>query len=323
MQAIRAHQFGGPEEMKLEKVPDPKPGAGEVLVRVHAAGVNPVDTYILSGTYARKPVLPYTPGADAAGTVEAVGSGVTTVAKGQRVYVIGAADEWTGTYADLVVSRADQVYPLPDRVSFAQGTALGVPCATAYRALFHRGHAMAGETVLVHGASGGVGTAAVQLAVSRGLTVLGTAGTDRGLELVREQGAHHVFNHKAPDYRDQIMAATGGQGVNLIIEMLANVNLDNDLLLLAMRGRVVVVGNRGRIEIDPRRTMGKDSDIRGMTLFAASPSELRNIHAALGAGLANGSLSPVVGREFPLADAPKAHKAVMEAGAYGKIALIP
>jgi len=215
------------------------------------------------------------------------------------------------------------VYPLPERVSFAQGTALGVPCATAYRALFHRGAAQPGETVLVHGASGGVGTAAVQLAVSRGLTVIGTAGTDRGVALVREQGAHYAFNHRGPDYTDQILAATGGQGVNLVVEMAAHLNLDNDLLLLAKHGRVVVVGNRGRIEIDPRRTMGKDAAILGMTLFNVSPADLKSIHAALGAALANGSLTPVVGREFRLAEAAQAHVAILEAGAYGKMVLIP
>ncbi|MDE3155792.1 MAG: NADPH:quinone reductase [Acidobacteriota bacterium] len=323
MKAIRVHQFGGPEVLKLEEVPDPKPGAGEVLVRVHAAGVNPVDTYIRAGAYARKPVPPYVPGADAAGIVEAVGAGVTTVTPGARVYVIGAADEWKGTYAGLVVCRPEQVFPLPDRISFAQGTALGVPCATAYRALFQRGHGLPAEIVLVHGASGGVGTAAVQLARARGLTVIGTAGSDRGLQLVREQGAHHVFNHRSPGYTDQIMAATGGRGVDLVIEMAAHINLDNDLALLAQHGRVVVVGNRGRIEIDPRRTMGKEAAIIGMTLFAATPADLKSLHAALGESLANGTLTPVVGREFPLADAARAHEAVMEAGAYGKIVLVP
>ncbi|HVC19665.1 MAG TPA: NADPH:quinone reductase [Vicinamibacterales bacterium] len=323
MKAIRVHEFGGPEVMRLEETSDPVPDAGDVLVRIRAAGVNPVDTYIRAGVYARKPALPYTPGSDAAGLVEAVGPGVTGLAVGQRVYAIGTAAEAHGTYAMLAVCRATQVFPLPDRVSYAQGAALGVPCATAYRALFERGRAEPGETVLIHGASGGVGTAAVQLAAARGLRVIGTAGSDRGLQLVHAQGAHHVLNHRAPGYLDEIIALTDGAGVDLIVEMAAHLNLDHDLNLLARHGRVVVVGNRGRIEIDPRRTMGKDAAILGMTLFNATAADLRRIHAALGASLANGTLTPVVGQELPLADAAKAHAAVMEPGAYGKIVLIP
>ncbi|HEY7789774.1 MAG TPA: NADPH:quinone reductase [Vicinamibacterales bacterium] len=317
MKAVRVRQFGGPEVLVLEDLPDPKPGPGEVLVRLHAAGVNPVDTYIRAGTYARKPPLPYTPGEDGAGTVEALGAGVTGLDLHQQVYVIGTAQESGGTYAEMAICRPDQVYPLPARVNFAQGAALGVPHATAYRALFQRAQAKAGDTVLVHGASGAVGTAAVQLAVARGITVVGTAGTDAGLALVRAQGATRAFNHRASGYLDDIKSATGG--IDVIIEMAAHLNLDQDLLLLKPFGRVVIVGNRGRIEIDPRRTMVPNAAILGMSLFSATPDDLRRIHAALGAGLADGTLRPVVGREFPLAQTRDAHVAVMESGAAGKI----
>src|SRR3989442_1598558 len=230
MKAIVVREFGGPDVMKLEELPDPSPGPQQVLVRVRAAGVNPVETYIRAGSYARLPSLPYIPGTDFAGTIEAVGSEVKKFKPGDRVY----------------------------------------------------GH-----------------------------------GVTRG------QGAYHALNHRSANYVDQVMPLTGGRGVDVIIEMLANVNLDRDLDMLALRGRVVVVGNRGRIEIDPRKAMGKDSEIRGMTLFNASPEELAGIHAGIGAGLELGTLNPVVGREFPLADATKAHLAVMESGAHGKIVLIP
>ena len=323
MRAIVVRHFGGPEVMQIEQVPDPAPSAGEVLVRVRAVGVNPVDVYMRAGTYGRKPALPYTPGSDGAGEVEAVGAGVTSVKAGDRVYFYGTASGHSGACAERAVCRASQVHPLPARTSFAQGAAMGVPYGTAYRALFHRAHAAPGETALIHGATGGVGVAAVQLAKAAGLTVIGTGGTDAGLDAVRAQGADFVFSHKTPDYVAGIMAATGGRGVDVVIEMLANVNLDHDLGMLAVRGRVVVVGNRGRVEIDPRQAMGKDAAILGMTLFNASEADLVSIHAALGAGLANGSLNPVVGREIPLADAPKAHAAVLEAGALGKIVLIP
>lgn len=320
MKAIRIHEFGGPEVMKLEEVPNPQPGPGQVLVRVRAAGVNPVEVYIRSGAYAAKPQLPYTPGGDAAGTIEAVGSGVTGLKPGDRVYTLTTL---SGAYAELTLCEARQVKPLPGTISFAQGAGLAVPYGTAYRALFHRARIAAGETVLIHGASGGVGLAAVQLARAFGLTVIGSAGTERGRKLAAEQGAHHVVDHGAQGYLQQIMSITGGRGLNVILEMLSNVNLGKDLTLLAKRGRVVVIGCRGTVEINPRDTMARDASILGMVLFNATPEETDEIHAGIGAGLANGTLRPVVGKEFPLADAPKAHEAVMAPGAYGKIVLVP
>jgi len=198
---------------------------------------------------------------------------------------------------------------------------MGTPYATAYRGLFQRADAKPGETVLVHGASGGVGTAAVQLARARGLRVFGTAGSDEGLKLAREQGAHEVFDHRAPDQFEQIMNATGGRGVDVIVELLANVNLGNDLTILAKGGRVAVIGSRGRVEIDPRDAMQRDADIRGMVLPNTPPEELASIHAALVAGLENGTVRPVIGKQFPLAEAAQAHCAVMDSGAFGKIVL--
>jgi len=305
--------------MQLEDVPDPRPSEGQVLIRAHAIGVNPVDTYIRGGIYGKRD-MPYTPGMDAAGVVEAVGGGVTKYKTGDRVYVFGSL---TGTYAALVLCKESQVYPLPDRISFEQGSALGVPYATAYRAMFMRGRAVAGETILVHGASGGVGIAAVQLGRAFGLTVIGTGGTERGLDLVADQGAHHVLDHGAADYLQRLMTLTAGHGVDLILEMLANVNLGKDLTILASQGRVVVIGSRGKTEIDPRETMRRDADIRGMTLMNATEQELRSIHAALLAGLENGSLRPVIGKSLPLSAAAQSHEDVMKPGSYGKLVLIP
>jgi NADPH:quinone reductase len=322
MKALLIHEFGGPEVMRVESVADPVPGDGQVLVRVRAVGVNPVDTYIRAGTYRRKPPLPYTPGMDFAGIVERAGSGVDGLAAGQRVYGHGVA-AGHGACAELTVCERAQLHPLPDRVSFAQGAALGVPYGTAWRALFQRAHARAGETLFVHGGSGGVGVAAIQIARARGLRVIATAGSDKGLALVRDQGAHEALNHRAADYLQQLLSLTGGRGADVVLEMLANVNLDRDLDVLAHGGRIVVIGNRGRVEIDPRKAMGVDGTILGMLQFNASAGELREIHAALVAGLENGTLNPVVGREFRLDEAPQAHAAVMEPGAFGKIVLIP
>lgn len=306
--------------MKLEEVPEPKPGVGEVLVRVKAAGVNPVETYIRSGAYARRPSLPYTPGSDAGGIVEAVGEGVKRVKVGDRVYTAGSI---TGTYAELTLCRENQVHLLPSTVSFAQGAGVGIPYGTAYRALFHKARALPGETVLVHGASGGVGIASVQLARASGMKVIGTAGTQRGQALVTEQGAHHVLNHHTPHYLEQLMALTENQGVDVILEMLSNVNLGKDLTVLAQGGRIVVIGCRGTVEINPREAMMREATILGMVLSNATEREIASIHSALVAGLENGTLRPVVGRELPLEEAPRAHQLILEPGAYGKIVLIP
>ena len=319
MKAIVVREFGGPDVMKLEDVPVPSPGPGQLLVKVAAVGVNPVDGYIRSGTYARKPALPYSPGTDIAGTVEKAGEGTTRFGPGARVYAHNAV----GGYADFAICEEWQANHLPAQVSFAQGAALGVPYATAWRALFIRAKAKAGETVLVHGASGGVGIAAVQIARAHGLQVIGTAGTSEGLAVARAQGAHHVLNHREADYLQQVRPLTAGRGADVILEMLANVNLDKDLEVLARGGRVVVIGSRGRVEIDPRKTMGVDGAILGMTLFNADRAEFHEIHSGLVAGLENGTLTPVVSREMPLGDAEKSHVAVMEAGATGKIVLVP
>jgi len=320
MKAIRVREFGGPEVMKLEEVPDLTAGPGQVVVSVKAAGVNPADTYMRSGAYAIKPALPYTPGMDGAGTVLAVGDRVEGVQVGDRVYIGGTL---LGTYAEQALCEAAQVHPLPARVGYAQGAGINVPYATAYRALFQRAQGRPGETVLVHGASGGVGSAAVQMARAGGLQVIGTAGTEKGLKLVLEQGAHHVVDHRQGGYTEEILGLTKGRGVDVILEMLANVNLAKDLTLLALSGRVVVIGNRGNIEINPRAAMQRDASILGMVLPNAGKEELVSIHAALVAGLENGTLNPIVGREIPLAEAPLAHQAVMEPGAHGKIVLVP
>lgn len=321
MKAIRVHEFGGPEVMKLEEVAALQPGAGEVVVRVHAAGVNPVESYVRSDTYAQKPNLPYTPGSDAGGLVMTAGNGVKGVKAGDRVYTTGPN---SGAYAEQVLCNQAQVHRLPDNVSFQQGAAMGVPYGTAYRGLFQRAEAKPAETVLVHGASGGVGSAAVQLARAAGMIVIGTAGSEAGLTLVKRQGAHHVLNHATDGYLDELMKLTEGRGVDVIVELLANKNLAKDLTVLAKKGRVAVIGSRGPIEINPRDAMARETDIRGVTLMSASELEYEAMHAALVAGLENGTLRPVIGQKIPLAEAPRAHAEIMKpSGAHGKIVLVP
>jgi len=322
MKAIRVHEFGEPEVLKLEEIPEPQVGSGQVLIKVHAVGVNPYEAYIRAGAYyaaASRP-LPYTPGNDAAGVVEAMGPEVNRVSVGDRVYTSATL---SGAYAEKTLCLESQVHPLPPQVSFSQGAGVNVPYSAAYRALFQRGRAVPGEVVLVQGASGGVGVAAVQLARAAGLTVIGTAGTAEGRRLAAEQGAHHVLDHHRQGYLQEALRLTENRGVDVICELLANVNLDRDLEILATGGRVVVIGSRGTVTIDPRHIMMREADILGMVVFGATEKELKAIHAALGAGLANGTLKPVVGCKLPLAEAAKAHHDIMEKKAYGMIVLIP
>ena len=320
MKAILVREFGGPEVLKLEEIPTPKPASGQVLVRIHAAGVNPYDTYMRAGTYAIKPPLPYTPGSDAAGVIEAIGNEVKKVKPGDRVYT---AKTVTGAYAEYALALEEQVHSLPEKISFGQGAGVWVPYGAAYHALHHSAEAHASETVLVHGASGGVGSAAVQMARAMGLTVFGTGGTQKGVDLVRREGAHQVFDHSKAGYQEEILKTTGGRGVDIVLEMLANVNLSADLKLLAINGRVIIIGNRGEITINPRDLMLRRASARGFTLWAITPQEEAEIHAGLIAGLESGTLRPVVGKELPLAEVARAHKEILKPGAAGKIVLVP
>ena len=321
MKAIRVHQFGGPEVLQVEAVKSGSPGAGEVLVRIRAAGVNPYDTYMRAGAYgARNPALPYTPGSDAAGTIEALSPDANHFKTGDRVFTTGTI---TGAYAELALCRLEQVHNLPNEVSFSQGAGVYVPYATAYRSLFQLAHAKPGESVLIHGASGGVGIATIQWARAAGLTLLGTAGSERGLELIRKEGVEHCCNHHSPSYQQEILEFTKGRGVDIIVEMLANKNLAHDLKMLAHRGRIVVVGSRGDVEITPRDIMAREASVMGVLLWSVPANESVEIYAAIEAGLRGGFLRPAVGCEMPLDSAPEAHRRVMETSASGKIVLIP
>jgi NADPH2:quinone reductase len=311
VRSVRVHEFGDPDVLVLEELPRPEPVEGEVLVRVQAAGVNPVETYVRAGVYSELPALPYTPGDDGAGV---------RVDTGARVYVTGSL---SGTYAEYALCREEDVRPLPDSVSSAQGAAVGTPYATAYRALFQRAAAAAGERVLIHGASGGVGLATVQLALAAGLDVTGTAGSEAGSELVAAQGAVRVLDHRDRAHLAVALELAGGRGFDLIVEFLANANLGADLKALAPRGRVMVVGSRGPVEIDARDLMNAEGAILGMRMPNARPDELEAARAAVDAGLQSGVLKPVVGRELPLAEAARAHRLLMERPALGRLVLVP
>jgi NADPH2:quinone reductase len=320
MKAIVVREFGEPEVMKLEDVPTPEPAGAQVLVRLAAAGVNPVDTYLRTGIHAHAPKLPYTPGKDGAGVVEAVGPDCSKFKPGDRVYTAGSI---SGTYAEFALCREEDLGSLPDNISFEQGAGIWTPYATSYRALFQKAAVVVGETVLIHGASGGVGIAATQWAKNAGCRVVGTASSDDGKRLVAEHGADAVFDHSDEDHFGDVHDFADDKGVEVIVEMLANVNLERDFEALAMYGRIVIVGNRGSLQFTPRQAMTKDATLYGMSLFNSNQTQRDEIHAAIFNGLSAGSLQPVVRESIPLKDAPRAHKEVINSKAFGKIVLVP
>ncbi|XP_005385289.1 PREDICTED: quinone oxidoreductase isoform X2 [Chinchilla lanigera] len=321
MRAIRVFEFGGPEVLKLQSdVVVPVPKDHQVLIKVHACGVNPVETYIRSGTYSRIPPLPYTPGTDVAGVIESIGDNVSAFKKGDRVFTTSTI---SGGYAEYALAADHTVYTLPEKLNFRQGAAIGIPYFTACRALLHSARVKAGESVLVHGASGGVGLATCQIARAYGLKVLGTAGSKEGQKIVLQNGAHEVFDHKEAHYIDKIKKSVGEKGIDVIVEMLANVNLSNDLKLLSSGGRVIVVGSRGSIEINPRDTMAKESTITGISLFSSSKEEFQQFASAVQAGMETGWLKPVIGSQYPLEKVSQAHENIIHgSGTVGKMVLL-
>lgn len=324
MKAIQAHNFGDADVLQLDTVSDPAPGPDDVVIDLKAIGVNPADTYMRGGAYAIVPELPYTPGGDAAGIISAVGTSVSSLSVGDRVYTgTSMGFNMTGCYAEKVLRPAADVIALPEDVSFAAGATLGIPYATAHYALFSRGQATGEDCVFIHGASGSVGTAAIQLAKRAGMRIIGSGGSERGRQLILDQGADHVVDHTSGNYADEVKQLTDGQGPSIILEMLANVNLATDLELVAKYGRIIVIGNRGEVTINARLAMMKELDVRGIALFNGSREEMTAINNDLVAGLRDGTLRPIVGKELALADAAKAHTEVLEPGAFGKIILLP
>jgi len=323
MKTIQLSKFGGPEVLEYKDISEPEPAADEVRVQLHASGINPSEIYIRTGTYSLyTPELPYIPGFDGAGIVEAVGENVRRLKSGDRVFLAALmAKKNTGTYAQKVVCDVNSVHLLPNSFSFQEGAALGIPALTAYRALFHRAKVKAGETVLVHGASGGVGLLTVQMAVGIGATVIGTASTEEGKALVKASGASFVLNHLEEESLKDVFSFTNGKGPDVIIEFLANANLETDMKAIAPFGRIVVVGNRGSIEINPRMAMMKESDILGMTLWNTPEKEYNESLYGITAFLQTGVLQPQIGKEFSLQNAKEAHQYIMNQNAKGKIIL--
>ena len=311
MKAIQVTKHGGPDVLLHQALPDPIPGRNEVLVRVRAAGVNPVDTYLRSGQNGYGAELPWTPGLCGAGEVVAVGEGSMgrLPPEGARVWFSSTT---TGASAELAACPLASVHKLPDGISFEQGALLGVPAMTAWRAVADKLQPRAGQWVLVHGASGAVGQLCVQMLKAAGCKVIGTAGSNPGREAVRACGADVALNHKDDRRSEMIQLHTGNAGVDGIIEMLAEKNLKRDLDLLATGGKLVVVGCRGVVQhFAPRDLMKRDLQVLGLSLFNASTDDLSRAASGIGMMLLNGELKPQVARTYALEDIRQAHQDIM------------
>jgi NADPH2:quinone reductase len=323
MNAIQVHKFGGPEVLEYStNVPRPKPGADDVLVRIKAVGVNPVDVVIRIGGFGPQQ-FPYIPGVDFAGIVEEVGSNVTDLKVGQRVYGSDLTSPAAmKAYAEFISVKHNHVHPLHDNLSFSQGASIPIPYFTAYRALFHHAQTKPGETVFVHGASGGVGIAVVQIASGLGMTVIGTASTPEGQELAKKAGANFIFNHYEEGYLEKVKEAAGEKGINVIVEGIADKNLAKDLGLICKQGRIVIVGGATDIAINPVNIFANEVTVKGVFSYNINDDQLFETREALYAGAKAGWLSPFIWKEFPLEKAADAHTLLKSgAGARGKIIL--
>jgi NADPH2:quinone reductase len=316
MKAMQMKDYGPASDLTLTNANKPSINEDQMLVQVGAAGVNPVDTYIRSGTNNYKTTFPHTPGSDGAGTIVELGKNVTEFEVGQRVYF---SRNLGGSSAEFTVCATTHTYPLADALSFEEGACLGVPYTTAHRALFGRANAKAGDKVLVHGATGAVGIATVQLALAAGMDVVASAGTEAGADLLRQQGVTTVIMHNEADHLAPFQ--TLADGFDIVIEMLANHNLDQDLKALAFGGCVAVIGNRGTVEINPRDLMARDASVVGVALANVQPKELALIAKSLRPLFEKGVLKPVVRHSYALTELAQAHEDVLKSGALGNLVI--
>ncbi len=322
MQAIRIHETGGPEVMLLEEVETPVPGQGEVLIKVAAAGVNYADLAQRQGAYLTRTRTPMTPGFEVAGTIAALGPGVSVPAVGTRVIAFV-----NGGYAEYAVASTSTIIPIPENLDFAHAAAFAVQGLTAYQTLRESGRLQAGESVLVQAAAGGVGTLAVQLARLMGAgKVIGTASNEQKLDLVRRLGADAAINYTQDDWVEQVKKASGGHGVDVVLEVVGGAIADQCLQCLAPFGRMVIIGAASgqSVQFSAIQLMYKNLSVVGYWLAArmSRPDHIAAAPVELMQYLATGTLQIIVGQTFPLAEAAEAHRAIAARSTTVKVVLL-
>lgn len=324
MRALVCQEFAPLDALQVGELPDPQPAAGEVVIRVSAAGINFYDTLIVQGKYQVKPALPFSPGGEVAGIVAAVGEGVGHVQPGDRVCAFTSY----GGYAELCRAKASQTWPLPDAVGFEAAAAGLVTYGTAWFGLHDRARIKAGETVLVLGAAGGVGLAAVQIAKAAGARVIAAAGSAERLALCREHGADVLIDYTAADLKDAVKAATGGQGADIVVDVVGGAWTEAALRATAWRGRVLIIGfAAGEIpRIPANLLLLKGCEASGVfwdELMRREPQEAARQVAAVLACFADGSLSPPVTAACGLDGAVEAMRALAGRKVAGKLIVLP
>ena len=323
MRAIEISKPGPPEVLKPVERPDPSPAAGEVRIRVAAAGVNRPDILQRRGAYPPPAGASDLPGLEVAGTIDAVGSGVADWRVGDRVCALLAG----GGYATLCTSPAVQCLPVPAGMDLVTAAAIPETFFTVWTNVFDRGRLRAGESALFHGGSSGIGTTAIQLAAARGARVFATAGSDDKCRACEQLGAERAINYRTEDFVDVIKQVTGGRGVDVILDIVGGEYIARGLVALAVEGRLVVIGFMGgdSATIDFRRVLGRRLTITGSTLRPRSPAEKGEIASALRREvwplLERGAVKPVVYRTFPLDEAAAAHRLMESSEHVGKIIL--
>jgi putative PIG3 family NAD(P)H quinone oxidoreductase len=323
MRAITIPRFGGAEVLTLAELPDPVPGAGEVLIEVAAAGVNRSDIGQRQGGYPPPAGAPDWPGLEVSGTIASLGAGVRGFGVGDRVCALVAG----GGYASLAVAPAGQVLPVPATVDLVDAAGLPEVVATVWSNVFMLAGLRAGETLLVHGGSSGIGTMAIQLARSHGCRVAVTAGTRQKLEACRRLGADILIDYHAEDFVESVLAATDGVGADVILDPIGGGYLRRNLSALARRGRLVIIANQSgqRGELDIRTLMGKWATVYGTTLRARPAAEKDEIFASVRENVwplvEAGQLVPVIDSRIPLAEARRAHERLESSAHTGKVLL--
>jgi len=322
MRAIRVHQFGGPEVLSYEDIPQPEPRRGEIRLKVEAAGVNFIDIYYRTGQY--KTSLPLTPGSEAAGIVDAVGSDVAEFRPGDRA----AFAMSLGSYAEYVVVPAGKVVPVPDSVDARLAAAVLLQGMTAHYLAIDTYPLHEGDTALIHAAAGGLGLLLVQVAKRRGARVIGTVSTDEKAQLAREAGADDVILYNETDFEPEVKRLTGGKGVDVVYDSVGLTTFEKGLNCLRRRGMMVLCGQAsGAVPpLDPQVLNAKGSlylTRPSLGHYIAERGELLQRAAALFDWMAAGQLKVRVDREFPLADAAEAHRYLEGRQSKGKLLLIP